>query len=78
MRNLDNIEHIRIGLDEQGMAHYWPYDKETEDLWDEPMEAIQAIHLISGGKIPVVVACCDPHNSMPHNYESDAIRLKYI
>lgn len=61
---------IRIGIDDDGKCHFWPYNAKGDDLLDEELPAEQALHLITKQQVPVELACCDPNDYSTHNYET--------
>jgi len=74
----EEISLVRIGVDDQGLAHYWGWRASTEDYDDTPLDPNVALRLITSGKAIVEVACCDPDDKQPHNYEGRIERLHRI
>jgi hypothetical protein len=72
------ITVVRIGLSPDGTAHYFPYRTGSEDYDAEPMPAKEALGLITQLGIAVEIACNDPNDSRPHNYEGRIEKLEYI
>ena len=69
---------IRIGLSPDGTAHYFPFREATEDYDEGRMPPEEALRLITQGQVTVEVACNDPDNDKPHNYEGRIENLEYI
>lgn len=51
---------IRIGIGEDGRAHYWPWWVEDEDYGDEELSAVEALRLMSHSSRSIEVAWLNP------------------
>lgn len=67
---MKQLSHIRVCLDENGTTKYWPQYKDEEDYADQPLRPAVALHHITGGNVPLVLACRDPLDRQPHNYQT--------
>ena len=73
----EEISLVRIALD-GAKAVYWGWRASTEDYDDKPLDPTEATRLITSGQAIVEVACNDPDDRQPHNYEGRIERLDRI
>lgn len=64
------ISVIRLCLGADGRTKYWPQYEGEEDLGSRPLDPKTALHHITGGGVPLEIACRDPYDEGIHNYES--------
>lgn len=63
------IKCIRICLNPDGTVAYYPLFEGEED-YRYSMDPEDALYEITGGSVPVEIACNDPMDDSIHNYET--------
>lgn len=64
------LEYIRICLGTDGTARYLAKYEGEEDLHSKDLDPLDAIHEMTANRMPVELACTDPHDPVSRNYET--------
>lgn len=61
-----------------GHVTFFGWRKANDDYDITPLDPLAALRLITQGQVEVEIACNDPDDKKPHNYEGRIAHLDYI